>query len=30
MHAATKYLNGHSDLIAGVLVTRATTTSGSA
>jgi cystathionine gamma-synthase len=23
MHAATKYLNGHSDLIAGVLVTRA-------
>ncbi|MEP6970144.1 MAG: PLP-dependent transferase, partial [Betaproteobacteria bacterium] len=22
MHAATKYLNGHSDLIAGVLVTR--------
>jgi len=24
MHAATKYLNGHSDLIAGALVTRAT------
>ncbi len=23
MHAATKYLNGHSDLVAGVLVTRA-------
>jgi len=23
MHAATKYLNGHSDLLAGVLVTRA-------
>jgi len=25
MHAATKYLNGHSDLIAGVLVTRENT-----
>ncbi len=27
MHAATKYLNGHSDLIAGALVARVSTTS---
>ncbi len=28
MHAATKYLNGHSDVVAGALVTREATSSG--